>query len=473
LLLLSNLKEKSLNLSSIPKKVDIIIENLQFEDKDNTNRSATINLSQSFKQETSVNLFIDFKVLCSLTDQEYKLISIDYSGSGTEKSVDISINEKLFKTSNGENFFNQQIQGVDTKVPIRITLQNIVGKSKETEPKIIFKLRISNYQFYQEVIDCFLNPTINLFNRIVRYTLFYENDNYKNSVSQELLVLYTTRIFSGGIYLSQEDESNKINSDYNTFLEELQSLNKPKYEKITENFIQEMYVKPDYQIEFQDILELKGEVMQRFDKVIKILDKTVKLISKEFMFTGDIPDNLLRCTFFIIVHHENLLTDFNEMVSLLHSNCSEIIEKEDLNEEDIEVLTTFELFNFFLILWKVSSQMRKWYKAQKDEIMRKNNENPDEIVVNYFTEVYRKLGFLYYLRKSDYPGKTYLEIFKSFENTRKVNEQSMKIVTCTKKNTILRKFNKIEEYSHFLVQKTNEHVHNIVYICKNEAFTIK
>ena len=105
--------------------------------------------------------------------------------------------------------------------------------------------------------------------------------------------------------------------------------------------------------------------------------------------------------------------------------------------------------------------------------MRKHSENTEEIVANYFSEVYKKLGFLYYLRKSDLPNKSYFEIFRGCENNRKINEASMKLGTSTKKNIILRKYNKIEENAHPLIHKINEHIHNIVYIAKNEGFTIK
>ena len=111
---------------SITKKIDIIIDNLQFEDKENNNRSVILNLSQTFKDENSINLYLDHKILSSLTDNEIKLIVVDYTdSSGSEKSTEIAVNEKVFKTSNGENYSYQEIKGVDPKTSLKIKILNI------------------------------------------------------------------------------------------------------------------------------------------------------------------------------------------------------------------------------------------------------------------------------------------------------------------------------------------------------------
>ena len=458
---------------SITKKIDIIIDNLQFEDKENNNRSVILNLSQTFKDENSINLYLDHKILSSLTDNEIKLIVVDYTdSSGSEKSTEIAVNEKVFKTSNGENYSYQEIKGVDPKTSLKIKILNIVSKSKENETKVLFKVRISNYKFYNETIDTFLNPTINLFHKILRNMLFYENDLHKNTVSQELLLLYTTRIFSGGIYQSEQDDLSLINSDYKTFMDEFSKLDKNKFEKYVDNFKPDVSAKQDHFYEFDMILEMKDEVMINLLKLTKIFDYAFKLVTKEFVFSGEIPDKLLRCIYLIILHHENLIPAFNEFFRSLHLSHSELFEKEDCNEDDIDSLCNIIEFNFFFLIWKVCSQIRKWYKAQKDELNRNLNDNSEDIIINYFAEVFKKLGFLYYLRKAESSNINYLEEFKANDNHRTYTD-SFKLNSTTKKNTIVRKFTRIEEYSTLFKQKVNEHVHNIILISKTTGFTIK
>ena len=101
-------------------------------------------------------------------------------------------NELIFSfenilSSNKVEIINKKIEGIDI-------LNNLVKiRLYPISQNYLIKMRISNYQFYNEKLDILVNPLAELMNKILnKFAFYYTNEE------NEIFNLFHTRLFSEG-----------------------------------------------------------------------------------------------------------------------------------------------------------------------------------------------------------------------------------------------------------------------------------
>jgi hypothetical protein len=145
------------------------------------------------------NLYVQFYVLASSKLNEVKEFATINSPDGLK--VLHVLKTHLFSNLDGpiSKTKTTVIENIDMSSGVQVKL-NTLNKLEEKD-KIFYKIRISNYKFFDNPIDFYLNPCIYLLNKLLKKFCFYENLEMKNSlsISKELIELYNTRLFSSGV----------------------------------------------------------------------------------------------------------------------------------------------------------------------------------------------------------------------------------------------------------------------------------
>ena len=353
---LSNIKEK--NDIKPEDKYDIIFDNLSFSNEQS--KYLLFSLPNFENSSLYIEEFIVQKE--KIKKKNISILGVIEAVNNSKEiyRIDYFIHQKQFSYS------NLIINNLNYKDGIKIRFNSEANN-------FFIKIRLSNYKFFNEIIDPILNPCIELFNNILKKFSFYlgEDDKITN--------LFNTRLFSLGVPKNKNEENK--NNDLKLFEENLQNENIKKIlstkkseiifdnEYISTEINTEKKTKIDKYSSLNDLITDKNilKILNRYESQMKIIIK------------GEIPDKLVKYAFFIILHHENLLEQFIKY-------CYD----ENLQKE-LEVILNK---NIFYLLLEYCSDLRITYKKIKDELI---NQNLEKEIINNFDFIFRKLHFLYTL----------------------------------------------------------------------------
>ena len=366
---LSSLKRHVLtnNQSQIPlqHQHDIIIDNTVFTDE----QSKSIIYAPSFNK-SEVNLYIETIVINKLNDNNNN----SNSCSNIISIEDNKTNIKLFNLNaccSGTNIIlyeYNKILNVNIENEMQITFH-------EDAKKFLVKVRISNYEFSLRYIDFILEPCIELFNHMLHkftnYTINEEMNGYYNNIMN----LFNTRLFSKGFplnnaltYVNEEDIKlfYKSISHYDIF----------KNEFTVDANLHVDCDDGDNNVSLDTLLN-----NDKLNKVLCSFDNKQRILIK-----GDIPDLLVKIAFYIILKHENILTQFTSLHNVDDNNnsmTSTMIVSSSMKQN---------IYDNYFSIWKECSTLRTIYKSKKDAYMNSNTN-----ITIAFDNIISKLKHIYTL----------------------------------------------------------------------------
>ena len=315
-------------------------------------------------------------------------------------------------SSNKVEIVNKKIEGID------ISKNSIKIKLYPQSQNYLIKMRISNYQFYNEKLDILINPFTELMNKILNKFSFYYNNE-----ENEIFNLFHTRLFSRG-FANNSLLTKKETKDEEQVLIYLKENNNKEFleflePKVDRNSINDDFLNKSTKNEDEKtITKYNNENCATYlenEYIIKCIN--IFKEKQNIFIRGEIPDKIVNISFLIILKHENLLSDF-----INHSE--KLVKNDSFSPDDVYYLT----FN-------KCNDLRKTYKEIKDEIIKNEKENQlDEI----FNEIFNRLYFLFNLNSE-----------KVVKKGKETNNTNMLI------NMYVR-----------------EHVNNISQIIKNDKFNL-
>ena len=315
-------------------------------------------------------------------------------------------------SSNKVEIVNKKIEGID------ISKNSIKIKLYPQSQNYLIKMRISNYQFYNEKLDILINPFTELMNKILnKFSFYYTNEE------NEIFNLFHTRLFSRG-FANNSLLTKKETKDEEQVLIYLKENNNKEFleflePKVDRNSINDDFLNKSTKNEDEKtITKYNNENCATYlenEYIIKCIN--IFKEKQNIFIRGEIPDKIVNISFLIILKHENLLSDF-----IKHSE--KLVKNDSFSPDDVYYLT----FN-------KCNDLRKTYKEIKDEIIKNEKENQlDEI----FNEIFNRLYFLFNLNSE-----------KVVKKGKETNNTNMLI------NMYVR-----------------EHVNNISQIIKNDKFNL-
>jgi hypothetical protein len=502
--LISSLKESpELEENLLPsQKLDIIIDNNQFEDLSSEKKIFHLKLNDCKEKKNYQNLYVQFYVLAPSNLEEVKEIATINSPDG-QKVLHV-LKTHLFSKLDGpiSKTQNSILENIEMSSGIQIKL-NTLNKAEEKN-KIFYKIRISNYKFFDNPIDFYLNPCIYLMNKILKKINFYENLEMKSlSISKELIELYNTRLFSSGIHESEsencknDDNNLKQDSrrnDVEEFRENLTISSNYYFEKFADIFSNKENSNPikrekfEEKINYKNFRDLINTHENNFTPIFKVFDKLLRIIQKEsihfhsHVFSGEIPDTLVKAIFFTIIKHENLfniLESQTENVEILFSSNHSMsplinnLESPSNKSEEINYLHLLndEQFEILFSIYRECSDIRKYYKAKKDEIL-KDEKNKLEDIAKYFEEIFKKLEFIFNLKvhhhhnSNSKSNEQYMNKSLSFERE---NSNNLSLKRSISKNEIEKK----KSHSFNLNHRVKSLILTLLHVVKSDNISLE
>ena len=345
-----------------------------------------------------------------------KTQSVYSKNSSTNSILEIintnNMNEVIYSFEN--LLSNNKVEIINRKIDdIDILNNSIIIRLYPQSQNYLIKMRISNYQFYNESLDILVNPLTELMNKILnKFSFYYTNEE------NEIFNLFHTRLFSKG-FSNKSLLTKKETKDEEQLLYYLKENNNKEFldyldNNDEKNIINESIINEDEKA----ITKYNNESCSTYLKNETFINCINIFKEKQNIFIkGEIPDKIVNISFLIILKHENLLSKF-----MKHSD--KLIKGE----------TIFSPDDLFYIMLNKCNDLRKTYKEMKDEIIKKEKENQlDDI----FNEIFNRLYFLFNL------------------NSEKINKKEKE----SDNNEIINTYVK-------------EHVNNISQIIKVEKFNL-
>ena len=363
---LSSLKQHVLtnNQSQIPlqHQHDIIIDNTAFTDE----QSKSIIYAPSCNK-SQMNLYIETIVVNKLNDNNNS-----NSCSNIISIEDNKTNVKLFNlnaccSSNNIILYEyNKILNVNTENGMKITFH-------EEAKKFLVKVRISNYEFSLRYIDILLEPCLELFNHMLHTFTNYTLNEEMNSYYNNIMNLFNTRLFSQGFPLNKSS----------TYLNEENIELFCKSISHCDTFKNEFTANTNLHVDNDDTSVLLDTLLNndKLNKVLCLFDNKQRILIK-----GDIPDLLVKIAFYIILKHENILTQFTLFHNVDDNNnsmTSTMIVSSSMKQN---------IYDNYFSIWKECSTLRTIYKSKKDAYMNSNTN-----ITIAFDNIVSKLKHIYTL----------------------------------------------------------------------------
>ena len=371
---LSSLKQRVLSTAQrqipLQHQHDIIIDNTAFTNE----QSKSIVYAPAF-HESEVNLYIETIVINKQNDSSNN----NNSSNSCANIVSIENNKTNVKLLN----INACCGGNNT---ILYEYHKIPNVNVENEMKITFhadaksflvKVRISNYEWSLRYIDIILEPCIELFNRMLHTFANYSIEEETNGYYQSIMSLFNTRLFSQGFPL--EKASTYLNDDIELFCKGVSHCETFKNE-FTANA--NSYEVSNSAVFNDNSNSVPLDTLLSNDKLNKVLSSFDD--KQRILIKGDIPDLLVKIAFYIILKHENILTQFTSFHNAdNHSTTHTMIVSSSMKQN---------VDDNYSSIWKGCSTLRAVYKSKKDAYM---NSNTNTNVSTAFSDVISKLQFIY------------------------------------------------------------------------------
>ena len=320
---------------------------------------------------------------------------------------DIIYSFENLKSNNKVEIINKKLENIDIineVIKIRLYPQS---------QNYFIKMRISNYQFYNEQLDLLINPLTELMNKIInRFSFYYTNEENK------IFNLFQTRLFSKGFsnksLLTQTDTKDEEKIIY--YLKE--NKNKEFLEYLDANPSKSLIKESTRDEEEINIRKLNNESCSTF-LGNEIFNKCIDIFKEKqnIFIRGELPDKIVNISFLVILKHENLLPKFMKYA-----------------EELVNKPSVFFPDDLYYIMYNKCNDLRRTYKEKKDEIIKQEKESKlDDI----FHEIFNRLFFLFNLNSENMVKKG-----KEIDNNEIINSY------------------------------VKEHVNNISQIIKNDEFNL-
>ena len=289
-------------------------------------------------------------------------------------------NELIFSfenilSSNKVEIINKKIEGIDI-------LNNLVKiRLYPISQNYLIKMRISNYQFYNEKLDILVNPLAELMNKILnKFAFYYTNEE------NEIFNLFHTRLFSEGFANNSLITKKETKDEEQIILYLKENKNKEFLEyldtKQDKNTIQDDIKNEDE----MTITKFNNESCSTYlenENIIKCIN--IFKDKQNIFIRGEIPDKIVNLSFLIILKHENLLSKFIKYAEkLVKDNLA-------VSPDDI-----------YYLMFNKCNDLRNTYKELKDEIIK--NEKEKELD-NIFNEIFNRLYFLFNLNSENISKK--------------------------------------------------------------------